>query len=108
LKNLPVQFLDLPNSYPPQPKDDAFPEREFIETTSDSASAAPTTSQAEMGKRKRFIDSDRVEDSEELNFLITRAIRKLGQPFLQCPSLVVLLRSSTGAESRIMVLANRE
>jgi hypothetical protein len=62
-----VQFLDLARSYLPQPEDDAFPGREYIEIAGDSASEAPITSQAKIGKHKRVIDSDRVEDSEELD-----------------------------------------
>jgi hypothetical protein len=53
--------------YPPRPEDGAFPELKFFNTIDDSASAAPTTSRAEGGKRKRAAEADRVEYSEESN-----------------------------------------
>jgi hypothetical protein len=57
----------LVRCYPLQPEDGAFPGREFIEMADDSASAAPTSSRAEMRKQKRAIDADQVKDSEEIN-----------------------------------------
>jgi hypothetical protein len=61
-----VQFLNLARNYPSQPEGGAFLKRDFVETADDSASAALIASHAEMGKRKRVIDFDQVEDSEEL------------------------------------------
>jgi hypothetical protein len=107
-KNLLVQFLDLARSYPPQPEDSAFPKREFVETAGDSTSVAPTMSQAERGSARGSLTPTESRIQKNPILLITRAIRWLGQPFLQSPSLVALLRSSRGAESRVMVLANRE
>jgi hypothetical protein len=107
-KNLLVQFLDLAHSYPPQPKDGAFPGREFVEIARDSTSAAPTMSQAERGSTRGSLTLIKSRIQKNPVLLITRVIRWLGQPFLQSPSLVALLRSSRGAESRIMVLANCE
>jgi hypothetical protein len=50
-----------------QLEDGAFPGREFVKTADDSASAAPTAYCAELVKRKRAIDADRVEDLEEID-----------------------------------------
>jgi hypothetical protein len=59
------QVVNIAGCYPPQPKDGEYPGRNFIEVPEESTSAAPSPSRAPT-KKKKVVDADIVEDSEDL------------------------------------------
>jgi hypothetical protein len=61
-----AQILDLARCFPPQPEGGEFPGREFAEVPEESTSAATTMLHIET-KRKKSIELNRVEDSEDLD-----------------------------------------
>jgi hypothetical protein len=61
-----AQIIEIARCYPPQPEEDEYPRREFVEAPEELASAAPTTSRT-LTKRTHAVDVDRVEDSEDLD-----------------------------------------
>jgi hypothetical protein len=60
-----AQVVNVARCYPPQPEDGEYPGRDFIEVSEESTSAAPSSSRAST-KKKRVVDTDIVEDSEDL------------------------------------------
>jgi hypothetical protein len=69
LTTLISQFCDLARCFPLQPEGGTFPGRDFAEAVEDSTSAAPSASHVEKKKRKKAVDADRVEDSEDAGSL---------------------------------------
>jgi hypothetical protein len=60
-----VQVVNVARCYLPQPKDGEYPGRDFTEVPDESTSAAPSPSRA-SAKKKKMVDADFVEDSEDL------------------------------------------
>jgi hypothetical protein len=60
-----VQLVNVARCYPPQPEGGEYPGRDFTEVPDESTSAAPSPSRS-LAKRKQVMDSDIVEDSEDL------------------------------------------
>jgi hypothetical protein len=60
-----AQVVNITRCYPPQPEDGEYPERDFIEVPEESTSAVPSSSQA-SSKKKQVVDTNIVEDSEDL------------------------------------------
>jgi hypothetical protein len=59
------QVVNIAQCYPPQPEDDEYPGHDFFEVQEESTSAAPSPSRA-PAKQKKVVDTDIVEDSEDL------------------------------------------
>jgi hypothetical protein len=60
-----VQVVNVARCYPPQPEDGEYPGRDFTEVLEESTSTAPQPSRA-SAKKKQVVDTDIVEDSEDL------------------------------------------
>jgi hypothetical protein len=60
-----AQVVNIARCYPPQPEVGEYPGRDFIEVPEESTSAAPSPSRAPATKKK-VVDTDIVEDSEDL------------------------------------------
>jgi hypothetical protein len=60
-----AQVVNIARCYPPQPEGGEYPGCDFIEVTEESTSAAPSPSRA-LAKKKKVVDTDIVEDSEDL------------------------------------------
>jgi hypothetical protein len=60
-----VQVVNVARCYPPQPKDGEYPAHDFTEVSEESTSAAPSLSRA-SAKKKQVVDTNIVEDSEDL------------------------------------------
>jgi hypothetical protein len=64
MKVLP-QVVNVARCYPPQPKEGEYPGRDFTEVSEELTSAAPSPSRA-SAKKKQVVETDIVEDSEDL------------------------------------------
>jgi hypothetical protein len=60
-----IQVINIARCYPPQPEDGEYPGRDFTEAPEKSASAAPSPSRT-SAKKRHVVDTDIVEDSEDL------------------------------------------
>jgi hypothetical protein len=60
-----AQVVNIARCYPPQPEHGEYPGRDFIEVPEESTSTAPSSSRAST-KRKQVVDTDIIEDSEDL------------------------------------------
>jgi hypothetical protein len=60
-----AQVVNVARCYPPQPKDGEYPGRDFTEVPEESSSAAPSPLRG-SAKKKQVVDTDIVEDSEDL------------------------------------------
>jgi hypothetical protein len=60
-----AQVVNVARCYPPQPEDSEYPGRDFTEVLEESTSAAPSPSRA-SAKKKQVVETDIVEDSEDL------------------------------------------
>jgi hypothetical protein len=60
-----AQVVNIARCYPPQPEDGEYPGHDFTEVPEGSTSAAPSPSRA-SAKKKQVVDTDIIEDSEDL------------------------------------------
>jgi hypothetical protein len=60
-----AQVVNVAQCYPPQPKDGEYPGRDFTKVPEESTSAAPSLTRV-SAKKKQVVDTDVVEDSEDL------------------------------------------
>jgi hypothetical protein len=60
-----AQVFNIARCYLPQPEVGEYPGRDFIDVPEESTSAAPSPSRA-LAKKKKVVDTDIVEDSEDL------------------------------------------
>jgi hypothetical protein len=60
-----AQVVNVARCYPPQPEDGEYPGRDFTEVPEELTSAAPSSPRA-LAKKKQVVETDIIEDSEDL------------------------------------------